>query len=118
MTSVDLVVLPYLIKIVEEMDNNNDFLIKVDEQLLEMKPLCHDISETYILIPPLKILPVPDQPVVREKAVVLLQELCDGQSKIFFKKHFYPLIGEMAAKEAYPSRVSVCGLIPICKPNI
>jgi serine/threonine-protein phosphatase 2A regulatory subunit A len=110
--------IPYLIEIVEEMDNDNDFLIKVAEQLLEMKPLCRDISETYILIPPLKILAALDQPVVREKAVISLQKLCDGQSKIFFKKHFYPLIREMAAEEAYPSRVSVCGLIPICYPNV
>jgi serine/threonine-protein phosphatase 2A regulatory subunit A len=36
--------IPYLIEIIEEMDNDNDFLIKVAEQLLEMKPLCNDIS--------------------------------------------------------------------------
>jgi serine/threonine-protein phosphatase 2A regulatory subunit A len=70
------------------------------------------------LIPPLKILAALDQPVVREKAVVSLQQLCEGQNKQFYKKHYYPLIKEMAAEEAYPSRVSVCGLIPICYPNV
>jgi serine/threonine-protein phosphatase 2A regulatory subunit A len=70
------------------------------------------------LISPLKILAALDQPVVKEKAVVSLQKLCGEQSKIFFKKHFYPLIRGMAAEEAYSSRVSVCGLMPICYPNI
>lgn len=57
------------------MDNDNDFLVKVAEQLLDLKPLCRDISETHILIPPLKILAALDQPVVRERAVVSLQKL-------------------------------------------
>jgi len=110
--------IPYLIEIIEEMDNDNEFLIKVADQLLEMKPLCKDISESHILIPPLRILAALDQPVVRERAVTSLQKLCEGQSKLFYKKHYYPLIREMASEEAYPSRVSVCGLIPICYPNV
>lgn len=36
--------IPYLIEIIEEMDNDNDFLVKVAEQLIELKPLCRDIS--------------------------------------------------------------------------
>ena len=84
--------IPYLIEIIDEMDNDNEFLMKVAEQLLELRECCSDPSECYILIPPLKILAALDQPTVREKAVGSLQKLAERQSKAFFKKHYYPLI--------------------------
>lgn len=32
--------IPYIIEIIEQMDNDNDFLIKVSEGLLELKSFC------------------------------------------------------------------------------
>lgn len=34
--------IPYIVEIVEQMDNDNDFLIKVSEGLLELKDFCND----------------------------------------------------------------------------
>ena len=56
--------MPYLIEIIEQMDNENEFLIKIAEGFFELKPYCKDYDECYILLPPLKILASLDQPSV------------------------------------------------------
>jgi hypothetical protein len=50
------------------------------EGLLELKGCCKSIDESYILIPPLKILASLDQPLVREKAVEALKQLATDQN--------------------------------------
>jgi hypothetical protein len=63
------------------MDNDNDFLIKVTEGLLELKAFCKTSNEISILINPLKILASLDQPAVRDQAIVSLKKLAEGQNK-------------------------------------
>ena len=70
--------MPYLIEIIEQMDNENEFLIKIAEGFFELKPYCKDYDECYILLPPLKILASLDQPSVREKAIESIQKLING----------------------------------------
>ena len=63
------------------MDNDNDFLIKVAEGILELKRNCNSSTEIAALIYPLRVLGSLDQPPVRDKAVVCLKNLAEGQNK-------------------------------------
>ena len=97
-----------------------EFLVKVAEQMAELKAHCKSLAESYILIEPLHKLASLDQPVVREKAVASLKILAEDQSKAFFKDHYFPLIKRMTGEEAlqHSPRVAACGLIPICYPKV
>lgn len=66
------------------MDNDNEFLIKVCEGILELKRLCSNSAEISSLIYPLRVLASLDQPPVRDKAVSCLKKLAEGQSKCSF----------------------------------
>ena len=63
------------------MDNDNDFLTKVAEGVLELKRNCSSPSELAALIYPLRVLASLDQPPVRDKAVSCLKQLADGQNR-------------------------------------
>lgn len=63
------------------MDNDNDFLNKVCEGLLELSKYCSHPQEVAALIYPLRVLASLDQPPVRDKAITCLQQLADGQQK-------------------------------------
>lgn len=63
------------------MDNDNDFLIKVCEGILDLKRYCSNSNELSALIYPLRVLASLDQPPVRDKAVTCLKKLAEGQSK-------------------------------------
>lgn len=67
------------------MDNDNDFLIKVCEGLLDLKSFCTNNKEISILIHPLKILSSLDQPAVRDKAINCLKKLAEGQDNSFYE---------------------------------
>lgn len=73
--------IPYLIEIIEQMDNENEFLIKVCEGILELKKYCSNPEEISSLIYPLRVLASLDQPPVRDKAVSCLKKLAEGQNK-------------------------------------
>ena len=74
------------------MDNDNDFLIKVCEGLLELKSFCNNNKELAILIHPFKILASLDQPSVRDKAINCLKKLAEQQDKSFYEDHYLPLV--------------------------
>ena len=57
------------------MDNENDFLVKVCEGILDLKKFCSTSEEISALIYPLRVLASLDQPPVRDKAVVCLKQL-------------------------------------------
>lgn len=63
------------------MDNENDFLVKVTEGLVELKQFCKTPTEVAILINPLQILASLDQPAVRDQAIVSFKKLCAGEGK-------------------------------------
>lgn len=73
--------IPYLIEIIEQMDNDNEFLIKVCEGILELKQFCKNPKELSALIYPLKVLASLDQPPVREQATNCLKKLVTGQMR-------------------------------------
>ena len=63
------------------MDNDNDFLTKVAEGILELKRSCSSPLEIAALIYPLRVLASLDQPPVRDKAVNCLKLLAEEQNK-------------------------------------
>ena len=66
------------------MDNDNDFLVKVCEGVLDLKRYCSTPDELAALIYPLRVLASLDQPPVRDKAVLCLKKLAEGQNKSTF----------------------------------
>ena len=67
------------------MDNDNEFLIKVCEGVLELKQFCKTPAELSAIIYPLRVLASLDQPPVRDQAVACLKKLPVGQNKCKFK---------------------------------
>jgi hypothetical protein len=63
------------------MDNDNEFLIKVCEGILDLKQYCKNANELSSLIYPLRVLGSLDQPPVRDQAINCLKKLAVGQSK-------------------------------------
>ena len=63
------------------MDNDNDFLTKTCEGILDLKKVCSNSEELSALIYPLRVLASLDQPPVRDKAVACLKSLAEGQNK-------------------------------------
>lgn len=63
------------------MDNENDFLVKVCEGILDLKRFCNTQEEISALIYPLRVLASLDQPPVRDKAVTCLKHLAEGLNK-------------------------------------
>jgi hypothetical protein len=57
------------------MDNDNEFLIKVCEGILDLKRYCSTIAELSALIYPLRVLASLDQPPVRDQAIGCLKKL-------------------------------------------
>lgn len=63
------------------MDNDNEFLIKICEGILDLKQYCKNSAELSALIYPLRVLASLDQPPVRDQAINCLKKLSVGQTK-------------------------------------
>lgn len=63
------------------MDNDNEFLVKVCDGILELKQFCKSPLELSALIYPLRVLASLDQPPVREQATNCLKKLVTGQMR-------------------------------------
>ena len=101
------------------MDNDNDFLIKVCEGLLELKSFCNNNKELSILIHPLKILSSLDQPAVRDQAINCLKKLAEGTDKGFLEEYYFPMIKKLSNKNGpFPQRIVVASLIPITYSHV
>lgn len=111
--------IPYLIEIIEQMDNDNEFLIKICEGILELKQFCRSPEELSALIYPLRVLASLDQPPVRDQATNCLKKLAVGQTKDFYEKHYYPLVTSMGKKNGpYSPKVTACCLLPVAYPFV
>lgn len=111
--------IPYLIEIIEQMDNDNEFLIKVCEGILDLKQFCKTADELSALIYPLRVLASLDQPPVRDQATACLKKLAVGQGKDFYEKHYYPLVTGMGKKGGqYSPKVTACCLLPVAYPFV
>lgn len=63
---------PYLIEIIEELDNEDEFLIKLAEEILKLNDYIDGMEYSHILISPLELLSSMEEGTVREKAVECL----------------------------------------------
>ncbi len=102
------------------MDNENDFLLKIAESILELTSICKGIDQLSILILPLKILAMLDQPAVRERSINALKALSSGVNKDIHRKYYLPLIRELYnnGKGPYSPRVAACCLITTVYPHL
>jgi hypothetical protein len=101
------------------MDNDNDFLIKLCEGILDLKQFCKTPEELSALIYPLRVLASLDQPPVRDQATACLKKLAVGQNREFYEKHYYPLITGMGKKGGpYSPKVTACCLLPVAYPFV
>lgn len=73
--------IPYLIDIIEEQDNEDEFLIKLAQELIHLKGLVGGNTKVQLLIAPLEILSSMEEPLVREKAVEALIYLSEGMNE-------------------------------------
>lgn len=67
------------------MDNDNDFLLKVADGILELKKYTNGPEEVSNLIYPLRVLASLDQPPVRDRAVTCLKQLAQEQKDCISK---------------------------------
>ncbi len=63
---------PYIIEIIEELDNEDEFLIRLSEELLKLNNFIDGKEYSHILISPLDLLSSMEESSVREKAVECL----------------------------------------------
>ncbi|CAD8092055.1 unnamed protein product [Paramecium sonneborni] len=103
--------IPYLIDIIEEQDNEDEFLIKLAQELVNLKP--HTGSNTHLLNAPLEILSSMEEPLVREKAVESLLLLADDMPDSFFENHFFQIVQQLGQWDNFPSRISAASLFPL-----
>jgi serine/threonine-protein phosphatase 2A regulatory subunit A len=95
---------PYLIEIIEEQDNEDEFLIKLANEILNLKKFVGGKDKQHILIAPLEILSSMEESLVREKAVQCLIALTEGQNEGnnktiihlgFFENHFFVIVQQL-----------------------
>lgn len=81
---------PYLIEIIEEQDNDDEFLVRLAQEILGLREcVCERV---HVLVAPLEILSSMEEPIVREKAVGCLTALAEGQERAFFEEHFFQIV--------------------------
>ncbi|KAM3131083.1 hypothetical protein pb186bvf_016781 [Paramecium bursaria] len=110
--------LPYLIEIIEEQDNEDEFLIKLAQEILNLKKYIGGNLKAHLLIAPLEILSSMEEALVREKAVEILSQLAQGQTEQFFENHFCQVVQQLGEWDNFPSRISAASLLPIAYPHV
>jgi len=73
--------IPYIIEIIEECDNEDEFLIKLSDQLIHLKEKIGGKEYAQILVAPLEILSSMEESLVREKAIEALICLAEDQDQ-------------------------------------
>lgn len=67
-------------EIIEECDNDDEFLVKLGEQLVSLKDKVGGKEFVNFLLPPLEILLCMEESQVRDKAVECIKQLANEQS--------------------------------------
>ncbi|EGR29152.1 hypothetical protein IMG5_162070 [Ichthyophthirius multifiliis] len=103
--------IPYLIEIIEELDNEEDFLTSLCEQIVQLNDFIGGKAYSHLLIAPLELLASMEENIIRQKAVNSLIQISNNQESQFFSTHFFSMIKQLAGWDNYPSRISACSLI-------
>ncbi|CAD8068459.1 unnamed protein product [Paramecium primaurelia] len=108
--------IPYLIDIIEEQDNEDEFLIKLAKELVNLKPFTG--ANVHLLNAPLEILSSMEEPLVRDKAVESLILLAEGMPNSFFENHFFQIVQQLGQWDNFPSRISAASLLPLTYKHV
>jgi serine/threonine-protein phosphatase 2A regulatory subunit A len=70
-------------EIIEECDNDDEFLIKLGEQLVSLKDKVGGKDFVHFLLPPLETLLCMEESLVRDKTVECIKQLAEDQNTSF-----------------------------------
>lgn len=73
--------IPYLTEIIEECDNEDEFLIKLAEQIVELKYYVGNDDDISLLLTPLEFISSIEEPKIRETAVKSIHDLVHDQNE-------------------------------------
>lgn len=105
---------PYLTEIIEEYDNEDDFLIKLADQIVQLKDMVGGQQHVHLLLTPLEFIASIEEPKIREAAVKAVIQLVEPQEAAFYEEHFYLMVSRLVLWENYTSKISGAALIPLC----
>lgn len=106
-----------MIEIVEEKDNEDEFLIQLTEQLGQLASLL-DQADVYHLLSLFEILVSMEEPSIRDKAIAKIKAISQGQDGAYFSGHYLNMVKRLSLWDHYPSRVAACYLFAPCYPFI
>jgi len=109
--------LPYLIEIIEEKDNEDEFLLQLTDQLGQLSSVI-DMTDVYTLLSLFEILVSMEEPSIRDKAIQKIKAVSQGQDNAYFSGHYLNMVKRLSLWDHYPSRVAACYLFAPCYPYI
>lgn len=110
--------IPYLTEIIEECDNEDEFLIKLAEQIVELKHHVGSSDDIALLLTPLEFISSIEEPKIRDTSVKSIQNLVHDQNSAFFTEHVCPMVKRLIMWDNYTSKISGSALIPLCFKNV
>lgn len=106
--------IPYLTEIIEECDNEDEFLINLAEQIVQLKNFVGNEDDISLLLTPLEFISSIEEPKIRETAVQSIHDLVHMQTDKFFEEHVTPMVKRLIMWDNYTSKISGSALIPLC----
>jgi len=110
--------IPYLIDIIEDQENEDDFLILLCDEIVKLKDYIGGKEHLNKLLGPLEIIGCMEETTVRQRAVDNLIKLSKEDTESFCKNCLFLTIKKFAAWNNYMNKVSAASLLPICYPHV
>ncbi|XP_070221877.1 serine/threonine-protein phosphatase 2A 65 kDa regulatory subunit A alpha isoform [Bos mutus] len=104
--------------IIDIMYDEDEVLLALAEQLGTFTPLVGGPEYVHYLLPPLELLAVEEEAIVREKAVQSLRAISHEHSPSHLEDHFVPLVKRLVGGDLVNSRISACSLFSVCYPGV
>jgi len=105
--------IPYLIEIIEEKDNEDEFLLQLTDQLGQLSSIL-DMPDIYTLLSLFEILVSMEEPSIRDRAIQKIKAVSQGQDSAYFSGHYLNMVKRLSLWDHYPSRVAACYLFAPC----
>ncbi|XP_061263792.1 serine/threonine-protein phosphatase 2A 65 kDa regulatory subunit A alpha isoform-like [Bos javanicus] len=104
--------------IIDIMYDEDEVLLALAEQLGTFTPLVGGPEYVHYLLPPLELLAVEEEAIVREKAVQSLRAISHEHSPSHLEDYFVPLVKRLVGGNLVNSRISACSLFSVCYPGV
>ena len=104
--------------IIDIMYDEDEVLLALAQQLGTFTPLVGGPEYVHYLLPPLELLAVVEEAIVREKAVQSLRAISHEHSPSHLEDHFVPLVKRLVGGDLVNSRISACSLFSVCYPGV